>query len=464
MSPTQIKVVNPYLGEVVATRPLADRAEITAVVDRAVAAFPAWRATPLEERIAVATRFRTEFKNLSATISRELALQMGRPIRYGPGEVNGVLERATHMTDLAPTCLARRSVPGKPGFERFITKEPVGVVLVIAPWNFPYLVTINAVLPALLAGNTVVLKHAPQTPLCAERLAEAFHAAGLPPHVLQCVQVTNEDCDWAIEHLPINFVNFTGSVAAGREVSRAACRQLLGTGLELGGKDPAYVRPDADVAYAAEQLADGAFFNSGQSCCSVERIYVHAAVYDQFVDAFVAVAAGYRPGSPEDSTTTLGPVINAQAANRIRAQVAAAVAQGARPLLAADHFGNWNTCPAMVTPQVLVDVDHTMSVMTEETFGPVVGIMRVADDNEAVQLMNDSKYGLTASVWTRDTDAALALGDRVQTGTWFMNRCDVLDPALPWTGVKESGRGCSLSEFGFDQFVQLKSYHLKLPE
>ncbi|KAJ1983225.1 hypothetical protein H4R33_004831 [Dimargaris cristalligena] len=470
-------VISPYSGEPILTRSYADRATITDVVKRAEAGHRSWRAQPLSHRLAVARRFLDEVVARRDALATSITQQMGRPSRYTQGEVNGLLERTRYLISIAETSLAPHPVPqtpsagaATPGFTRYITKEPLGVVLVIAPWNFPYLVAINAVLPALLAGNSVVLKHSPQTPLCGELLVECFNAAGVPTEVCQACPMNHTDCDWAIETLPIHFVCFTGSVPAGRLVAASAAKQMLGTGLELGGKDPAYVRADADVAYAVEQLVDGACFNSGQSCCSIERIYVHTDVYQTFVDQFAKVVGEYRLGDPRDPATTLGPVVHKAAAERIRAQVAAAVAAGAQPLIDEAPFraqlsalaaGSAKTAAAFVIPQVLVNVTHAMAIMQEETFGPVVGIMPVDSDATAIQLMNDSRFGLTASVWTQDLDAAVRIGQQVETGTWFMNRCDYLDPALAWTATKESGRGCTLSAFGFDQFTRLKSYHLK---
>src|SRR6185503_9582572 len=255
----------------------------------------------------------------------------------------------------------------------------------------------------------------------------------------------------------IAFVAFTGSVDGGHAVQRAAAERFIATGLELGGKDPAYVRADADLANAIENLVDGSYFNSGQSCCGVERIYVAKNLFPKFVEGFVALTRQYRLGNPLDAQTTLGPMVRAGAADQVRRQVGAAVAKGAKALL---DFPDREGTPYLA-PQVLVDVDRSMAVMTEETFGPVVGIMPVDGDEQAIQLMNDSRYGLTASIWTRDADAALTVGERVETGTWFMNRCDYLDPALAWTGVKDSGRGCSLSRLGYESLTRPKSFHLK---
>jgi acyl-CoA reductase-like NAD-dependent aldehyde dehydrogenase len=332
---------------------------------------------------------------------------------------------------------------------------------VLAPWNYPWLTAVNAVVPALMAGNAVVLKHASQTPLVAERFGEACAAAGLPPDVFQWLHAGHAETERAVADPRVGFVAFTGSVRGGHDMVRAASGRFVGSGLELGGKDPAYVRADADVGHAVENLVDGSFFNSGQSCCGIERIYVHRDVHAPFVEGFVELTRRYRLGNPLDPETDLGPVARASHAAFVRAEAASAVAAGARSLVPESEFAAATPDGPYVGPQVLVDVDHRMSVMREETFGPVVGIMRVADDEEAIRLMNDSPYGLTASIWTTDDDAALRIGERVETGTVYANRCDYLDPALAWTGCKDSGRGCTLSVLGYDYLTRPKSFHLR---
>jgi acyl-CoA reductase-like NAD-dependent aldehyde dehydrogenase len=393
-------------------------------------------------------------------LGEELTWQIGRPIAQSPGEIRrGFHERVKYMSGIAEETLADLAVEKKAGFQRFIRREPLGVVLVLAPWNYPWLTSVNAVVPALLAGNTVVLKMAQQTPLVAERYRQAFAAAGLPDGVFQFLHIDHESAARVIADPRIGFIAFTGSVGGGHAVQRAAAGRFIATGLELGGKDPAYVRADAPLQATIENLVDGAYFNSGQSCCAVERIYVHRAVFKPFVEGFVELARQYRLGNPLERQTTLGPLVRTEAANSVRAQIRDALNKGAKALLdpKADREGT-----PYLAPQVLVDVDHGMAVMTEETFGPVVGIMAVASDEEAIGLMNDSRYGLTASIWTADAQAAIRIGDRVETGTWFMNRCDYLDPALAWTGVKDSGRGCTLSRLGLESFTRPKSFHLRL--
>jgi acyl-CoA reductase-like NAD-dependent aldehyde dehydrogenase len=457
----RLRVVSPADGSVVAERPLADAAEIARVVERARRAQARWRQRPIAFRAERASAFVDAFVARRDAIAREITLQMGRPIAHSPGEVRGVEERARHMIAIAEESLADVVPAPLQGFTRFIRREPLGVVLSIAPWNYPYLTAVNSVVPAILAGNAVILRHSSQTPLCAERFGEAFAEAGLEDGVFQVLHAGHAETGRLIGSPGIDFVAFTGSVGGGRSVQRAAAQRFIGVGLELGGKDPAYVRPDADLEHAVAELVDGAFFNAGQSCCGIERIYVHEAVYDRFVEAYAEAVRCYRLGDPRDPETTLGPLVRAAAADFVREQIAEAVAAGARPLVDAAGFERAAAGTPYCAPQVLVDVDHGMRVMHEESFGPVVGIARVQGDDEAVERMNDSAFGLTACVFTRDERVAIALGARVETGTFFMNRCDYLDPALAWTGVKDSGRGCTLSRVGYEVLTRPKSFHLR---
>lgn len=456
-----LRTVSPVDGRIVAERALADDRSIASTLQRARSAQRHWRALPLAERCAILARGVDAFVADGAAIAEELTWQMGRPVSQSPGEVRGFEERARHMIAIAPEALADIDPGPKPGFTRFIRREPLGVAFVLAPWNYPYLTAVNAVVPALLAGNAVILKPSHQTPLTGERMAEALAKGGLPAGVLQTLHLAHAAAERVMASDAVDFVAFTGSVAGGHAVQRAIAGRFIGAGLELGGKDPAYVRPDADLAAAVDGLVDGAFFNSGQSCCGIERIYVHEAVYDRFVDGYAALTAKYVLGNPLEAATTLGPMSRTALADVIRAQTAEALAEGARALIDPAGFPADTGDSPYLAPQVLVDVAHGMRVMREESFGPVVGIMPVASDDEAVALMNDSEFGLTAAVYTRDEAAAVALGSRVETGTWFMNRCDYLDPALAWTGVKNSGRGCSLSRVGFEQLTRPKSFHLR---
>ncbi|WP_294924469.1 aldehyde dehydrogenase family protein [uncultured Paracoccus sp.] len=454
-----ITLTSPVNGETLIERQALDADQARAAVARARAAQPAWAALPLAERIA---RLRAGIEALGAMKDQavpELADQMGRPVRYG-GEFGGVNERAGHMLDIAPEALAPTVVEDSAAFTRQIRREPVGVVLVVAPWNYPFLTAVNTVVPALVAGNAVILKHASQTLLAGERLADALHRGGVPADVMQNVVLDHGTTESLIAERSFGFVNFTGSVAGGRAIERAAAGTFTGVGLELGGKDPGYVRADADLDAAVDGLMDGAMFNSGQCCCGIERIYVHESLYDAFVAKAVDWVNAQKLGNPHDPETTMGPMAHRRFADLIRAQVAEAVAQGARPLIDPAHFPA-DDGGAYLAPQVLVDVTHDMRVMREESFGPVVGIMPVSGDAEAIRLMNDCDYGLTASIWTANAVAATEIGSQLETGTVYMNRCDYLDPALCWTGCKDTGRGAALSNLGYLAVTRPKSYHLK---
>ncbi len=453
------RTISPVDGSIYVERELASGQAIETALQDSVAAQKRWKSVPLSERAAIVRRMVEWCVAQADPLGTELSWQMGRPVSQAPNELRrGFRERALYMCEIAGEALADVKAERKEGFERFVRREPLGVVLVVAPWNYPWLTSVNAIVPALLAGNAVILKMAAQTPLVAERYAEGFAAAGLPQGVFQYMHASHDDIARVIADPRIGYVAFTGSVPGGHAVQRAAAERFVGTGLELGGKDPAYVRPDAALASTVENLVDGAYFNSGQSCCGVERIYVHRSIFRPFVDGFVDLARQYRLGSPLERETSLGPMVRTAAADSVRAQIADAVGLGAKALLKLKDQPGTPYLP----PEVLVDVDHSMAIMTEETFGPVVGIQPVADDEEAIRLMNDSRYGLTASIWTEDAEAALRIGERVDTGTWFMNRCDYLDPALAWTGVKDSGRGCTLSRLGLETFTRPKSFHLRL--
>jgi len=389
----------------------------------------------------------------------ELAWQMGRPVRFG-GENGGVIERAEYMMSIAESALAPIERTDKPGFRRYITHEALGIVLVVAPWNYPYLTAVNTIIPALIAGNAVILKHASQTLLAGERFAEAFAMAGLPEGLFQNVVLSHGQTEALIGSGKIDHINFTGSVEGGRRIERAAAGTFATLGLELGGKDPAYVRADANLDFSIESIVDGAFYNAGQCCCGIERIYAHEDVYDQVVEGVVELTKKYVVGNPLDEATTMGPMAQSRFADAIREQKEEALRKGAKANINMQLANDKQGSPYLA-PEVLTNVNHQMSVMREESFGPVVGIMKVKDDAEAIQLMNDSPYGLTASIWTMDTDKAAEIGDQVETGTVFMNRCDYLDPALVWTGVKDTGKGAGLSEIGFSNLTRPKSFHLR---
>ncbi len=455
--------ISPIDNSLYVSRELANDAQITQALDVAVTAQKQWKHVSIGERVSICRRMSAWLSERADEVGRELTLQIGRPIAYSPFEIlRGFSERVEYMCDIAERELSDIVIEPKENFRRFIRREPVGTVLVLAPWNYPWLASVNAVVPALLAGNCVILKIAPQTPLVAERYAEAFAAAGLPKGVFQFLHIDHNQVAKVIADSRISYVAFTGSVAGGRAIQRAASNRFIRTGLELGGKDPAYVRPDAHLEAAIENLVDGACFNSGQSCCAIERIYVHKDIFDDFVEGYVDLAKRYRLGNPLEIETTLGPMVRTEAADTARTHIADALARGAKALIDESLFPVSRPGTPYLAPQALIDVDHSMLIMSEETFAPVVGIMPVGDDDEAIRLMNDSKYGLTASIWTSNVDAALRLGEQIETGTFYMNRCDYLDPALAWTGVRESGQGCTLSSLGFDDLTRPKSFHLRL--
>jgi acyl-CoA reductase-like NAD-dependent aldehyde dehydrogenase len=457
-----MQTISPVDGRVYVERAPATAAEIDATLQRAGAAQLQWRRVPMAERAAMMERFCAAFDARAAEIGSELSWQMGRPIRYAPNEVRGTLERARYMIGVATAALADVEPGVKPGFRRFIRREPLGVVFTVAAWNYPYLIAVNSVVPALLAGNAVILKHSAQTPLCAERFADCFAVAGLPPGVFQVLHLEHADTERVIRDTRVDFVAFTGSVAGGRAVQRVAAERFIGVGLELGGCDPVYVRHDANVAHAIENIVDGAYLNSGQSCCGLQRIYVHESVHERFTAGCIDLIRQYRLGDPLDPATTLGPVVRTAAADTIRAQLRAAIAAGACPVIEEGEFARSTPGTPYLAPQLLLDAPPDSVVMREEIFGPVAGVMKVNSDAEAVQRMNDSAFGLTAAIWTADEAAALALGAQVDTGTWFMNRCDYLDPALAWVGVKDSGRGCTLSVVGYEHLTRPKSFHLRV--
>jgi acyl-CoA reductase-like NAD-dependent aldehyde dehydrogenase len=453
-----IQCISPIDGSVYATRETLSRADADAAVARAKSAQAAWAARPLSDRIALVQAGVAAVGAMNDEIVPELAWQMGRPIRYG-GEFGGFDERASYMASIAEDALAPIEIEDSGAFRRVIKRVPHGVVLVVAPWNYPYMTAINTVAPALIAGNAVVLKHASQTPLVGERMVAAFRSAGIPADVFQNVFLDHQTTSDLIADRAFGFVNFTGSVGGGKSMERAAAGTFTGIGLELGGKDPGYVMDDANLDAAVDTLIDGAMFNAGQCCCGIERIYVHESLFDAFVQKAVGIVNAYKLGNPLDAETTLGPMAHVRFADEVRAQTAEAISDGATAHIDPAIFPE-DGC-AYLMPQILTNVTHDMRVMREESFGPVVGIMAVKDDAEAIRLMNDSDFGLTASLWTQNAARAESIADQIETGTVFMNRADYLDPALCWTGCKDTGRGGGLSVIGYHNLMRPKSYHFK---
>ncbi|WDE05765.1 aldehyde dehydrogenase family protein [Thalassomonas viridans] len=458
----QLASISPVDGRVYVSRAYAKEHEAEQALSLAAKAQKAWSKTSVAERVALCEKMLAAFSGQKEQMVKELCWMMGRPVRYGAGEIRGVEQRARYMMSIAGQALAPVCLDDEQGMQRFIKRQPLGVVFVIAPWNYPYLTAVNSIVPAILAGNSVILKHSAQTPLCAEHFHRAFAQAGLPDGVFQYLHLTHTDTQKLLRQGNIHQVCFTGSVGGGHMVEQALAGRFIGASLELGGKDPAYVRPDADLDVAVATAVDGAYFNSGQSCCAIERIYVHEDIYDAFVGQAVALVKQYRLGRPDDAGTTIGPMVRGEAADFVRGQISRALEQGAvahiHPEDGLDPLGLDKPGSPYLTPQLLTEVDHTMSLMKEESFGPVVGIQKVGSDEQALGLMNDSEFGLTAAIFTRDLARGIRLGEQIETGTFFINRCDYLDPALAWTGVKHSGRGCSLSRLGFDALTRPKSF------
>lgn len=457
----KLQCISPIDNSLYVERPLASHDEIQSALAAAGGAQPAWRRTPVEERVAIVRQAINLFTDRKEKLGEELCWMMGRPIRFASGEILGFAERANYMADIAESALADIQLPHKAGYTCFIRRESLGVSLVIAPWNYPYFTAVNAVVPSLLAGNTVLLKHSAQTPLCAERMVEAFTEAGLPVGVFQYMHLSHSDVEQLVRAREINHIAFTGSVRGGTAVERAAAGRFIPVGLELGGVDPAYVRADADLEQAVASVVDGAFLNSGQSCCGIERAYVHESLFDEFVARAAALVRDYRLGRPDDPDTNLGPLVRAEAADFVRGQIDEAIAAGATAHIDPGDFPMDRRGTPYMAPQLLTGVDNTMRVVREESFGPVLGVQKVCDDSEALERINDSDFGLTAAIYSCDQQAAMALADGIETGTVFLNRCDYLDPALAWTGVKKSGRGCTLSGVGYEYVTRPKSFHFK---
>jgi acyl-CoA reductase-like NAD-dependent aldehyde dehydrogenase len=455
------KTITPIDNSVYLERPLSTEAEIDKVIESSKKSFQSWKNTSIEDRITIINKFIDNLIALKPEVSKEICWQIGRPISQCGNELRGFEERSRHMVKIAKDSLQNIPATKNDEFDNYIYKSPLGVIFVMAPWNYPIITATNTIVPALLAGNTILIKHSSQTPRCAELISQAFENTGLPEGVFQFVHTDHQSCEKIISDNRIAHVVFTGSVKGGQEVKKYIGTRFINVGLELGGKDPAYVRSDADINHAIENLVDGAMFNSGQSCCGIERIYVDQSIYKDFIDGFKNLTEQYKLGDPSKEDTNLGPVVRLSAANFIRSQMAEAEQQGAKRLIDESKFSISKEDNCYVAPQVMIDVDHSMRFMMEETFGPAVGIMPVKDHNEAKQLMNDSPYGLTASIWTKDLDFAKEFGRDIETGTFFMNRCDYLDPALAWTGVKDTGVGCSLSVLAFDQLTRPQSFHMR---
>ncbi|MFV2057622.1 MAG: aldehyde dehydrogenase family protein [Thiohalomonadales bacterium] len=455
-------VTSPVNDEIYYEGSYATETEITKALRNSVAAQGEWQKVPHSVRAEYCLRLVDALLQQQERCSEELSWQMGRPIQYGPNELSGFAERARYMIAVAESSLQDMAFDDQVGYKRFIRRVPVGVVLAMVPWNYPYLTAVNILIPALMAGNSVILKPSSQTPLTAERIANAVTTAGLPQDVFQYLLLDHEAANRVMVATEIDYVAFTGSTSAGRVVEKNIAGRFIEASLELGGKDPAYVRADAELEFSVANLVDGTYFNSGQSCCGIERIYVHKHIYKAFIDAFIAQVEQYRLGNPLHTDTTLGPMVDPQAVGVVKRQIDDATNKGGKTAIDATLFHPEDIGASYCAPQVVLDVDHSMMLMRQESFGPVVGIMSVDDDRKAIALMNDSEFALTASVWTQDSATAIELGEQVCCGTWFMNRCDYLDPALAWSGMKNSGKGCSLSQIAYEKLTRPRSFHLRV--
>jgi acyl-CoA reductase-like NAD-dependent aldehyde dehydrogenase len=453
-----IHLVNPATEEVFRTVEPTTDTELASILERMRAAQQKWREVPVQERVAICRGFVDAFRAAKESVALDVTRQMGKPLVQARREVDTALDRAETMLRLAEPALQDEMLGAKEGFHRFIRHEPLGIVFDIPAWNYPLLIAVNVIVPALLAGNAVLVKHSRLTPLCGDAFVDALRKTSLPGDLVASVHVSHATVSRLLEKRAVDFVSFTGSVEGGREVYRQASGQLLDMGLELGGKDPALVCEDANFDFAVANLVDGAFYNAGQSCCAVERIYVMRPLFSRFVDAYVAEVEKYRVGNPEDAGTDIGPLAQRKALDFLEFQVGQAVDRGARVLTGG---GRVNGRGYFFQPTVLSGVDHSMSLMMEESFGPVIGIMPVDTEDEGLRLMNDSRYGLTASIWTEGVSRGEALADRTAAGTVYVNRCDYLDPELAWAGIKDSGHGCTLSHLGFLHLTRPKSFHIR---
>ena len=456
-----LKTITPIDNSIYIKRHYATSQEIEEALDVSKNIAYTWKNISINERKKILTKFVDFFLENSSEIEEQLCKQMGRPISQCGGEMSGFEERARYMIDKSEQALEKIISKKNNEFDNFISKDPLGTIFIIAPWNYPYNTSVNSIIPSLLSGNTVILKHSSQTPLCAEQLFRAAKLSGIPGGVFQFLHLDHQSTSKIISDKRIDHVLFTGSVNGGRQVKKAIGERFINAGLELGGKDPAYVRKDCNLQHAIENLADGSFYNSGQSCCGIERIYVDGEVYNDFVEGIKSVTEKYILDNPLKLETNLGPVVKLSAAQSIRSQVNEAISNGATDIINKTNFKISEDTNCYVSPSVLINVDHSMKFMMEETFGPTVGIMKVKNEDEAAQLMNDSPYGLTACIWTSDQEFAKKFGPKINTGTFFMNRCDYLDPGLAWTGVKNTGMGVTLSVLGFDHVTRAKSYHYR---
>jgi acyl-CoA reductase-like NAD-dependent aldehyde dehydrogenase len=459
---TALVVDNPYSLEPACTVTLADDAAVGRVLDRARVAQRAFRHTSVAERVALCGRVLAAMERDAHRITTDISRMMGKPIGQAEGELRGMASRARHLMSIAEASLADIVLPVDGGLRRSIRKEPLGVVLDLPAWNYPLLTAINVVIPAVLAGNAVVVKHSPRSPLCGEHFADAFLAGDGPDGLVQALHCDHPMSEKVVGDARVDHVVFTGSVYGGHRIQQAAAGRFIRVGLELGGNDAAYVAPDCDLQAAVEGIIDGAMYNAGQSCCAVERVYVHESVYEEFVARAEPLVRAYVLGDPADAKTTLGPIAQPAHPGELEDMVKDAVSRGAR-LVAGGHVTKAGGKGRFFEATLLRDVPRAAGLLHAESFGPILPVTLVQDDDDALSQMNDSTLGLTASVWTKDPERAAKLAGELQVGTVYMNRCDALDPGLPWGGAKDSGRGVSLSALGFDELTRPKALNFRLP-
>jgi acyl-CoA reductase-like NAD-dependent aldehyde dehydrogenase len=460
-TPRHLVVDDPFTGQPACTVPLAADNEVGKVLDGAKAGAHAWRSTTLAERLALCDAAVRRMEANAYEIAKDISRMMGKPISQALGEVKTCATRARAMMGMAEQALADVVLPPLPSFERRIIREPLGVVADLPAWNYPLLTAVNCVVPAVLSGNAVVIKHSPRSPLCGEHFADAFAHAGAPSGLVQALHCDHPTSERMVGDPRVDHVVFTGSVFGGHRMVEAAAKRFLHPTLELGGNDPAYVAPDCDFEKTVENVVDGAMYNAGQSCCAVERVYVHKSLYGRFIEACEALVAAYVMGDPGSETTTLGPIAQPHHVAELEALVEDARAKGAR-VVAGGKRASVDGRGRFFEATLIADGTHTMKLFKAESFGPILPVMPVASDEDAIERMNDSSLGLTASVWTKDRDRAARFARAVECGTVFMNRCDYLDPQLPWSGWKDSGRGVSLSTLGFEGLTRPKAVHFRL--
>jgi len=456
-----LAVDDPFTGEVACTVALIADAELDGPLDRAAQAAGTWRSSAVPDRVALCERAMQRMAERTDAIALDITRMMGKPIAQARGEVKTMAARARSMMAMAESALADEELPPVAHFERRIVREPLGVVLDLPAWNYPLLTAINCVVPAVLAGNAVVVKHSPRSPLCGEHFSRAFAEAGAPGYLVQAVHCDHATSERMVADPRVDHVVFTGSVFGGHRIVEAAARRFLHPCLELGGNDPAYVAADCDLAKTVENVVDGAMYNAGQSCCAVERVYVHRSLHGRFVEMAENLVRSYVMGDPTSESTTLGPIAQPHHVAELEGLIADAKSRGAR-VIAGGRKTRIEGRGRFFEATLVAGGDHSMKLFQGESFGPILPVMAVDSDEEALEKMNDSRLGLTASVWTTDRERALRFARALECGTVFMNRCDYLDPALPWSGWKDSGRGVSLSAHGFEGLTRPKAVHFRL--